>query len=83
MLEVESIDMVGRAFDAAMKRGDAIIMSLGRHVNDHMVSFYVNTPGGFGIEYGTGARLINDDVWTTANYDLPSSWGHQRSLTKT
>jgi len=76
-LEVEDLDMVGRALDRVNERGLKIHMSLGKHTNDHMVSFYVVCPSGFSIEYGTAGRLIDDDGWTVSTYDAGSFWGHQ------
>jgi hypothetical protein len=42
-----------------------------------MTSFYVRTPSGFEIEYGTGGRLIDDATWTIGAYDAQSLWGHR------
>ncbi len=53
MIEAKTLDDVGRAMDRCARRGGKISASLGRHANDRMVSFYVQTPGGFDIEYGT------------------------------
>ncbi|SFL29758.1 VOC family protein [Geodermatophilus ruber] len=77
MLEVESLEAVGRAFDTVKARGDAITMTLGEHTNDLMTSFYVNTPSGFQVEYGCNGRLIDDEKWTVSHYDAASIWGHQ------
>jgi hypothetical protein len=52
-------------------------MSLGRHTNDLMTSFYVRTPSGFEIEYGTGGRVVDDETWEVVPYDAQSIWGHQ------
>ena len=53
--------------------------TLGRHTNDHMTSFYVNTPSGFFIEYGWGARVIDPETWQPhETFDGPSLWGHER-----
>ena len=52
-------------------------MSLGRHTNDLMTSFYVRTPSGFEIEYGTGGRLVDDETWEIGQYDTQSMWGHK------
>ncbi len=53
MVEVEDFDDVGIAYDLCMSRNIPLSMTLGRHVNDRMVSFfYVRTPSGFDIEYG-------------------------------
>ena len=38
--------------------------SLGRHVNDKMLSFYMKTPGGFDCEYGCeGMQVTDDENW--------------------
>lgn len=77
MLEVGGIDDVGRAYDLARQRGLELPMGFGRHTNDLMTSFYVRTPSGFEIEYGTGGVLIDDDSWEVRSYDAMSIWGHQ------
>jgi extradiol dioxygenase len=47
-----------------------------------MTSFYVRTPSGFEIEYGTGGRRIDDDdAWTVDAYDAGSLWGHKQPAT--
>jgi extradiol dioxygenase len=81
MLEVRSIDDVGAALDIVNEREIPLAMSLGRHTNDHMTSFYVRTPSGFEIEYGTGGRLVDDDTWTIDRYDATSTWGHKPPAT--
>jgi 3,4-dihydroxy-9,10-secoandrosta-1,3,5(10)-triene-9,17-dione 4,5-dioxygenase len=50
--------------------------SLGRHVNDLMVSFYVRTPGGFDVEYGTDGQLVDDATWISRESTAISLWGH-------
>jgi hypothetical protein len=42
-----------------------------------MTSFYVTTPSGFQIEYGSGGVVIDDDTWQIAHYDAVSAWGHK------
>lgn len=78
MLQVDDVDMVGRALDAAVATGLRGASSLGRHANDWMLSFYVPSPSGFNIEYGTGARLVDDRTWTSSVYSRGSLWGHVR-----
>jgi 2,3-dihydroxybiphenyl 1,2-dioxygenase len=78
MLEVDDVDTVGRAYDVATERGLPIAMTLGRHTNDHMTSFYVRTPSGFEVEYGCGGRLIDvGRSWTPEHFDAMSVWGHR------
>lgn len=78
MVEVTDLDDVGHALDLVNERGMSLSMSLGRHPNDWMTSFYVRTPSGFDLEYGTGGRVIaDDDAWTVETYDAISVWGHK------
>lgn len=81
MLEVASIDDVGRAYDLARSEGLTMAMDLGRHTNDLMTSFYVRSPSGFEIEYGTGGRRIDDDSWEPTEYDSGDLWGHHPPAT--
>ncbi len=82
MLEVNSLDDVGVALDAANDLDVPIVASLGRHVNDHMVSFYMNSPSGFQVEYGWGARQIDDATWTVQRHKNGSIWGHKGPMTE-
>jgi 2,3-dihydroxybiphenyl 1,2-dioxygenase len=77
MVETVSQDNVGAAFDRAWNAGLPIANALGKHDNDKMFSFYVVTPAGFQMEFGCGARTI-DQPWTDdRRYDRISEWGHQ------
>ncbi|MEJ1962709.1 MAG: VOC family protein [Gammaproteobacteria bacterium] len=66
-----------------LRRGAAaarlVAVTLGRHSNDHMLSFYSRTPGGFMIETGWAGRLIDEHNWTPEALYGPSLWGHERS----
>lgn len=75
MLEVAELDDVGRARDRAARAG-VLSRELGRHSNDHMVSCYLQCPGGIEIEYGWGGRHIGDD-WVAHEIDAGDIWGHQ------
>jgi 3,4-dihydroxy-9,10-secoandrosta-1,3,5(10)-triene-9,17-dione 4,5-dioxygenase len=77
MLEVGSIDDVGTALDIVNERQIPLAAGLGRHTNDLMTSFYVRTPSGFEIEYGTGGILIDDATWTVGAHTATSVWGHK------
>lgn len=77
MMETETIDDVGRAMDRCAKHGVPLISTLGRHANDQMISFYVRTPSGFDIEYGTGGRTVDDRTWVARQTTAHSVWGHR------
>src|SRR5580692_1394687 len=76
MIEVAALDDVGRALERCTRRGAPLSASLGRHANDLMVSFYVATPGGFDIEYGTDGRVVDDATWVSRETTAVSLWGH-------
>lgn len=77
MIELADIDDLGRAYDDIQTRDDApIIISYGKHSNDHMTSFYFLTPSGFAIELGWGGRTVDDEDWPIAVYSSPKLWGH-------
>jgi 2,3-dihydroxybiphenyl 1,2-dioxygenase len=77
MLETQTIDDVGMAMDIAAKRGE-LTRTLGRHTNDKAVSFYIETPGGWEIEYGWSGQQVDDEVWIVRQLAGPTSlWGHE------
>jgi 3,4-dihydroxy-9,10-secoandrosta-1,3,5(10)-triene-9,17-dione 4,5-dioxygenase len=80
MIEVAALDDVGRALDRCARRRAPVSATLGRHANDLMVSFYVRTPGGFDIEYGTGGRLVDDGTWIARETTAISLWGHSFAI---
>ena len=77
MFEMNDRDDVGAAFDRVWATDLAIPNGLGRHDNDGMFSFYLQTPAGFQVEVGHGARVITDDWNDNRMYDAISAWGHQ------
>jgi 2,3-dihydroxybiphenyl 1,2-dioxygenase len=77
MLQAASLDDVGFTLDRAYAAQTPIVQTLGRHTNDHMVSFYAKTPSGFDVEFGFGAQEV-DANWRVVRHDKPSSWGHKR-----
>jgi 2,3-dihydroxybiphenyl 1,2-dioxygenase len=77
MIEVQSIDDVGRALYRCMDAGQHISLSLGRHSNDDMLSFYPLSPSGFDIEYGWAGLEVDDDTWHVLQHDTNSAWGHR------
>lgn len=75
MVESASLDDVGRAIDR-MERDSRILITFGRHTNDHMYSFYGITPSGFAVEFGCTPRDV-DRSWSVVRYDSISMWGHK------
>lgn len=77
LFEFQELNDVGRAYDLVQARRVPLILTLGRHVNDHMVSFYFKSPSSVGIEVGYGARTVDDDTWVPAHYNYAGLWGHK------
>jgi 3,4-dihydroxy-9,10-secoandrosta-1,3,5(10)-triene-9,17-dione 4,5-dioxygenase len=80
MLEVSSIDEVGRAYDRMLKNQVKLMATLGRHVNDRMISFYMATPSNFPIEYGYGGLVVDWQRHIVFEATAPSFWGHDFSV---
>ncbi|GAA2670843.1 VOC family protein [Streptomyces lunalinharesii] len=77
MVELETLDDVGFCLDRMQKAGIPIASSLGRHSNDHMVSFYAQAPGGFQVEYGWDGLVVDPATWVAKEITADSFWGHQ------
>jgi 3,4-dihydroxy-9,10-secoandrosta-1,3,5(10)-triene-9,17-dione 4,5-dioxygenase len=78
MVQVGTLDDLGRALDRVDRCGFKLARGLGRHVNDQLVSFYVVTPTGFWLEYAYGEEVIDwskEIVFEDAGYG--SEWGHK------
>jgi len=79
MVELFSLDDVGQAYDVALTQEDRVGVTLGRHTNDFMTSFYAKSPSSFMIECGWGGREIDANNWQPVEmFDGPSLWGHER-----
>jgi 2,3-dihydroxybiphenyl 1,2-dioxygenase len=79
MVELFSLDDVGQSYDIALTQPDRVGVTLGRHTNDLMTSFYVKTPSPFMMECGWGGREIDPATWQPFElFDGPSLWGHER-----
>ncbi|MGW6379353.1 iron-dependent extradiol dioxygenase HsaC [Rhodococcus sp. NPDC055112] len=76
MVEVENSDDVGLCLDRAQRKKVKMSASLGRHVNDLMLSFYMKTPGGFDIEFGCEGLEVEDESWIARESTAVSLWGH-------
>jgi 2,3-dihydroxybiphenyl 1,2-dioxygenase len=79
MVELFSLDDVGQAYDVALGQPERVSVTLGRHTNDLMTSFYAKTPSAFMIECGWGGRDIDSPNWKPFEVKAgPSLWGHER-----
>ena len=80
MVEVENSDDVGLCLDRALRKKVPMSATLGRHVNDKMLSFYMKTPGGFDVEFGCEGLNVDDHDWIARESTAISLWGHDFSI---
>jgi 2,3-dihydroxybiphenyl 1,2-dioxygenase len=76
MIQVKELDDVGNTYYLCQNSDVPIDLTLGRHTNDLMLSFYMKSPAGFDVEFGWGAVEIDDNNWTVQLHTNGSSWGH-------
>ncbi|MFJ6572212.1 VOC family protein [Streptomyces sp. NPDC091292] len=76
MFEAAGLDDVGLALDRAEKLGVPLMNTLGKHTNDHMVSFYVYSPERYAIEFGFDGLRVEGEQPT---YEITEGafWGHK------
>lgn len=81
MFEVGTMDDVGHTLDRCLDADVPLAMSLGKHTNDQMVSFYCVSPDKLQVEFGWGGVHIDQpDVETTYEISKISFWGHRRAV---
>ena len=80
MLEANTPDDVGRAYDVVQEKDYPIAFTYGKHTNDLTTSFYLYTPSNWLVEYGYGGQLIDDEVWEPKLYNSPKIWGHNHQV---
>ncbi|MEU6352735.1 VOC family protein [Streptomyces sp. NPDC047072] len=75
MVEGATLDDVGLALDRAGRLEVPMMHSLGKHTNDHMVSFYVWSPENYAVEFGWNGLKVPEPVPV---YEITDGafWGH-------
>ncbi|WP_430461523.1 VOC family protein [Thalassolituus sp. LLYu03] len=76
-LMVETVEDLTGALQRVRKLGYEVAREIGRHPNDHDISFYVVSPSGFEFEVGWNARTVDEASWKVQHYDRISQWGHK------
>jgi len=76
MIEARTLEDVGRAYDRMRLAGVPVAATLGKHVNDEVTGFYMQTPGGFDLEFGWQGLVIDPATWTPTAHQQVSEWGH-------
>src|SRR5260370_1996719 len=68
MVELFSLDDVGQSYDVALSQKERVGVTLGRHTNDLMTSFYPKTPSSFMVDCDCRAPQIGPS--TCRPFDL-------------
>ncbi|MEO9669221.1 MAG: VOC family protein [Marinomonas sp.] len=77
MLEMRNLVDVGKCYDRMKQAGVPESASLGRHTNDEVTGFYMQTPSGFDLEIGCDGLVIDPDKWEATSHVTISDWGHE------
>lgn len=80
MVEVENMTEVGRAQDRHAAHSVPLSATLGQHLNDQMISFYMKTPSGFDVEFGYGGLQLDWAEHSAFEFSRVSLWGHDFSI---
>jgi len=77
MVEAASLDDVEAAYERLQATEIPVSATLGKHTNDQVTSFYMQSPAGFDLEFGWGGLVIDPTTWeATAHTDM-DEWGHE------
>ena len=80
MVEMTTLDAVGACLDRVNAAGLPVTATLGRHVNDGMVSFYFLAPGGIPLEVGFDGKQFDWDGFVPTKSTVGDLWGHVYSF---
>lgn len=72
MIEVDNLDDVGLTHELVRQEKIPVTISLGKHSNDHMFSFYFRNPSGWMFEYGWAGRPATHQ----SEYYVEDVFGH-------
>ena len=76
-VEVEQVEVVGRAWDKVEVGAAPIVMTIGQHANDPCISYYCTTPSGFAFEYSWNTLKVDDENWIPKTWFGRDLWGHK------
>jgi 3,4-dihydroxy-9,10-secoandrosta-1,3,5(10)-triene-9,17-dione 4,5-dioxygenase len=76
MLEVTEVDMMLQCLERVQDAGINVTSSVGRHINDNTLSFYMSSPFGFEVEIGFDGLVLEDD-WVANQFVGGDIWGHR------
>jgi 2,3-dihydroxybiphenyl 1,2-dioxygenase len=81
-IEVRELDDVGITYDLTQEREIPLHMTLGRHSQDPVISFYTYTCTGGMVEYLWGGAIVPDATYVEKAPERLSVWGHKTVSTE-
>lgn len=75
-VEVDDLVSLGRAWDRVEAGAAPVVLTLGQHSNDPVLSYYCESPSGFALEYGWKALVVDDENWVPFTWVGGELWGH-------
>ena len=77
MVEMTTLDAVGACLDRVNAAGHPLTATLGRHLNDGMVSFYFLAPGDIPLEVGFDGKQFDWEIFEPTISTVGDIWGHE------
>lgn len=77
MVEAKERSDVDAAYERMQREGVPVSATLGQHTNDEVISFYMQSPGGFDVEFGWDGLVVDPATWQPTAHTNPSKWGHE------
>ncbi|MBT8769580.1 VOC family protein [Metapseudomonas boanensis] len=76
-IQCATLEDMTAAYQRCRQLGYRIMMGVGQHTNDRELSFYVESPSGFEIEYGWSPIAVDEESWQPMRHQGISTWGHK------
>jgi 2,3-dihydroxybiphenyl 1,2-dioxygenase len=76
-IQCATLEDMTAAYLRCRQLGYRIMMGVGQHTNDRELSFYVQSPSGFEIEYGWDPIAVDEAQWQPTLHQGISTWGHK------
>ena len=77
MVEAMARTDVDAAYDRMHAANVPVSATLGQHSNDEVISFYMQSPAGFDVEFGWDGLIVDPDTWVPTAHTEVSKWGHE------
>lgn len=77
MVEAKERADVDAAYARTLAASVPVSATLGQHSNDEVISFYMQSPAGFDLEFGWDGLIVDPDTWVPTAHTEVSKWGHE------